>query len=239
MAQIYIPGNAAPNDVIAGKVFSAGTNYQAAGTLAEQGNYTYAESTGQVSTELYVRIPFGAYRTPTGSGRPEIIVHDNNFTAANIRSGVSIFGIAGSYKGPVAQGIATVSSSTASFTTASGVTTRYYVEVSGLSFQPQLILVAGDNSSKGNVTRYDLVTLYSGSGIYSNAFGGSVYLVDILSTYFVDGTSTYSDTTTYLFSTKNNNAAYVNSTGFRLPIAYNSSVVSGISIPWYAIGSVF
>lgn len=90
------------------------------GTMVNQGGYTnptgyYAPGDGT----LYSWIPYGAYLTDSGSGSgtPGIRNYDPNFIASNIRSGTSIFGMAGTLVPGLksASGTTTMTGSNSSF----------------------------------------------------------------------------------------------------------------------------
>ena len=135
MGDIFIPGTAIPQHVLAGDIYSSGTNYDSQGQMINQGAITLTPSgTGTVAIPAgyhngsgyiaQVAVPAanvltgttiagvqgqmvnnGAYNiTPTtfnktipqgyhnGSG---YVVGDSNLVSGNIKSGVSIFGVAG------------------------------------------------------------------------------------------------------------------------------------------------
>ncbi|MDQ7094230.1 hypothetical protein REC12_11580 [Desulfosporosinus sp. PR] len=88
MSQLILPGDAGPGDVLAGKKFCAGTVYNGQGTMPNNGAVSGAvASNGGTKT-----IPSG-YTT----GGTVTATTDSNLVANNIRSGISIFGVAGSY----------------------------------------------------------------------------------------------------------------------------------------------
>lgn len=102
---LYIPGDAQASQVLSGKKFSAGTLYNADGTMVDHASITDAVSVGTSVTypnNIYVRIPDGGYLQDATSGYPEIMVTNAQLTAAdadlvagNILQGKNILGISG------------------------------------------------------------------------------------------------------------------------------------------------
>lgn len=84
MGQIFIPGTATPDKVLTGSTFSAGANYQASGTMVNNGAVTITPGFTAKT------IPAGYHN---GSG---VVSGDSNLASGNIRAGVSIFGVQGS-----------------------------------------------------------------------------------------------------------------------------------------------
>jgi hypothetical protein len=119
MSQLILPGTAGPGDVLSGKTFSAGTNYGATGTMPNNGA---------------VIITPGATNQPIAAGYHNgsgYVKGDANLVPANIKSGVSIFGIAGTGPGKLfAIGSTPVSSNSTQYT------------VSGLAFQPNFVAIS-------------------------------------------------------------------------------------------------
>lgn len=65
-------------DVISGKTFYAGDKNLKTGTLEERSSYTDVTDIVSAEQTAYIRIPMGAYRTPTSVGKPEIRVPLDN-----------------------------------------------------------------------------------------------------------------------------------------------------------------
>lgn len=82
MGQLLLPGDAGFADVLAGKKFSAGSNYGATGTMPENGSPIWTPNTADQA------IAAGHYTGGTVKGDP-------NLVTGNIRSGVTMFGVAG------------------------------------------------------------------------------------------------------------------------------------------------
>ncbi|WP_051318374.1 hypothetical protein [Cohnella thermotolerans] len=82
MAQLYIPGTAAPADVLSGKSFSAGTNYIASGAMPNNGAVTITPSASAQT------IPAGYHN---GSGKVNAVTFD----ASKVLTGTTIAGTAG------------------------------------------------------------------------------------------------------------------------------------------------
>ena len=70
--------NAGTGDVIAGKTFYAGDKNLKTGTIEEREAYTDVSDIVYMNQTALVRIPFGAYRTPTIAGKPEIRIPIDN-----------------------------------------------------------------------------------------------------------------------------------------------------------------
>ena len=70
--------NAGTGDVIAGKTFYAGDKTLKTGTIEEREAYTDVSDIVYMNQTALVRIPFGAYRTPTIAGKPEIRIPIDN-----------------------------------------------------------------------------------------------------------------------------------------------------------------
>jgi len=240
MAQMFFPGTANPGDVVAGRTFSAGANYQTQGTLIDRpqglttSNYVVWDNNG--TKNLAVRIPLGAYRSPwSGPDVTEIQIVENSLRSDNIKSGTNILGVSGSFRGVSAKGRATVSSSTAPFSTPSdGSSNRYYVTVSGLAFKPTVIIVWGIL----NTTNYASIYFEGANGILWGWGFGSALITNIITFTFTESTSTTSPSSSALLTMDGTiRTGYVNSTGFCMPVGWTSSSVAGDSAFWYAYGN--
>lgn len=82
-ADMIFPGDAAPGDVLSAKTFSAGTNYDKPGTMADNG------SLGTI-TPTTTNQPIAAGYTSGGT-----VAGDANLVSGNIKAGTSIFGVSG------------------------------------------------------------------------------------------------------------------------------------------------
>ena len=70
--------NAKSSDVISGKKFYAEDKILKTGTLEKRNGYKDVTDVVRVDPNILVRIPSGAYVTPTSSGKPEIRIPTNN-----------------------------------------------------------------------------------------------------------------------------------------------------------------
>jgi|GEM_PF-6003803 len=104
MAQIYIPGDAAPGDVSNKKKFSAGVNYQAAGTLTDYRAYpmgtagyvTAVSAKSDSGGNIVLEPPTGIYTSgKNANGYGALIANDPNFVPANWRADKTMFGTPG------------------------------------------------------------------------------------------------------------------------------------------------
>jgi len=85
-------GNATPGDVLSGKTFSNGEDTDLVGTMPSRTGHVTAQGFSQSGTTLRFRPQPGYYDGSTGNSVQRT---DANFIAANIRQGVSLFGITG------------------------------------------------------------------------------------------------------------------------------------------------
>lgn len=104
--------------------------------------------------------------------------------------------------GEPAYGVASSNSTQMNFDYySSGSVTSYYLEVSGIPFEPsQIVLVPTTNNNTSQITNY-----------YKNLIGRNNY---VLTSIMNNNRSSY-PTTGFK---SNSNSAYVNATGFRLPV---------------------
>ena len=196
-------GTAVAADVLSGKTFNSAAGIAVSGTIASKGAQTYTPGTS-VQT-----VAAGQYLSGI-----QTISGDANLVTANVLAGASIFGVAGSAK-RVVSGTLTSGTSTANYTYAvgSGTDNKYTFTVSGLTFTPSCIMI----------------TAYSGGYQYTTL-------------YTTQATTIYAKTV-FVFICNNNSAqfnnfayradtspAYVNATGFSLPI-----FVPNTSHYWIAI----
>ncbi|RLC01732.1 MAG: hypothetical protein DRI57_30800 [Deltaproteobacteria bacterium] len=85
-------GDAVETDVRTGKIFSSASGVGITGTMPEGNNVAGNDG------ELTISIPNGYYEDKTADAS------DTNLTAENIKGGVTIFGVTGTYTGPVCSG---------------------------------------------------------------------------------------------------------------------------------------
>ncbi|AYO30264.1 hypothetical protein D2962_06205 [Biomaibacter acetigenes] len=169
----------------ASKVLTGTTIAGTAGTMPNRGAVVITPSTANQA------IAAGYHN---GSG---YVVGDPNLVPANIVSGKSIFGVVGSLipGKKFASGTVTSSGSTTTFQKIDGSTTsQFSVAVSGLTFQPSIIIVYNPNGY--------YPTIYNSAGLTKDTYLGVV--------------ETYN-----IFYTSQN--IVVNSTGFTLP-AFNPNI---------------
>ncbi|MGN7760445.1 hypothetical protein [Paenibacillus sp. 22594] len=152
MTKLILPGTAAASDVVAGKTFSAGTLYNANGSIIERPAQQAAVSMGANGSNLYVRIPTGAYRTPANGANAEIVIpysmiasnEGTTIKPADIKSTANYYGVQGTLAERLyASGTGT--SDNSSFTTHTAINggTPSYItcSITGLSFSPNIVLV--------------------------------------------------------------------------------------------------
>jgi hypothetical protein len=85
-------GNATPGDVLSGKTFSNDEDTELTGTMLNRAGHVTAQSLTTSGTTLRFRPQPGYYDGTTGNS---VQRSDANFIAANIRQGVTLFGITG------------------------------------------------------------------------------------------------------------------------------------------------
>ncbi len=85
-------GNATPGDVLSGKTFSNDIDTDLIGTMPNRAGHVTAQSLSRNGTTLRFRPQPGYYSGTTGNSVQRT---DANFIPANIRQGVSLFGITG------------------------------------------------------------------------------------------------------------------------------------------------
>ena len=159
--------NTSVGDVLANKIFYTAGGVKAFGSMPERtfaatgGAYTPASSwRADGGGALCIRPQEGYYKNEVNVNEfGPIIANDPNFIPANIRSGKSIFGLAGSFSGKRwASGTITYSSSTAvSFTDISGSISSYFypLTISGLTFKPTKIILRTNISGQVYYTIYE------------------------------------------------------------------------------------
>ena len=85
-------GNATPADVLSGKTFSSDEDTDILGTMPNRTGHVVAQSISRSGTSLRFRPQAGYYDGSTGNS---VERSDTNFSAKNIRQGVTLFGLAG------------------------------------------------------------------------------------------------------------------------------------------------
>ncbi|MEC0110399.1 hypothetical protein P4H27_25855 [Paenibacillus taichungensis] len=146
---------------------------------------------------------------------PVTVKGDADLIKANIRNGVDIFGVIGTLlPRQFASGSAVMSSANMDFIYAipgsNGVKTARYIEVSGLTFKPSLIVIYRNgmvsglyyesfSSPNGEAAAF----MYMGENPSSGVYPTTAYMYPY-----------------YMSTTRGN--AYINSTGFRLPVLYDT-----------------
>lgn len=210
-------GSVSQVSVPAANVLTGTTIAGVAGTMPNKGAVNFTPSTGSQA------IPAGYHN---GSG---VVSGDANLTAANIKSGVSIFGIAGSViaGSPFASGTTTaqtvlttnwtIGGLADSSSTTSGPTAYYQLIVSGLTFTPSRIIVVNTNPG------YDVdTTIYNASDSFNPSRSANYH---ILVSRYVNQTGALQ------LGNVSSVAGYasITATGFTLPVC-----VGGGSYKWYA-----
>lgn len=106
MSQLLLPGNATPADVLASVTFSAGSNYNTAGTMVNRtAGANPATGTGQwPDGGLAVYLEGGYYAAGAGPGEVKVTTaqlqaSEGDLIASNIVSGKNIYGVVGTFAG--------------------------------------------------------------------------------------------------------------------------------------------
>jgi hypothetical protein len=183
-------------NVPAANVLSGTTIAGVAGTMPNQaGAHRQAVLVDGTSTphRVYLKPSVGYY-----DGVYSVYWDDPNFDPANIKSGVSIFGIAGSVTPrQFASGTLTSSTTQSAFNFDDGsIINAYCATVSGLTFQPTIIVVVG---------KVGAPTIYVAGQNFSPTYNNSPIRLN---------TACYQLTS----------SAYVNGSGFQLPCLVSGQV---------------
>lgn len=172
--------------VLAGTTI-AGTN----GTMVNRASQTTASSVGAANNNLYARIPLGGYMTAANGSNAEIVIpysyvannEATNLVPANIRSGVSYYGVAGTLT-PWRTATATVVSSEYTYIPKSygGAETPYIiVNTASIGFVPRIIIARSAEYSFGTICSDVLLVNYNvfahNTLSYNNSGGGEAWRV--------------------------------------------------------------
>ncbi|MFC3802726.1 hypothetical protein [Cohnella sp. GCM10012308] len=175
MAQIFIPGTAAPSDVLAGKSFSAGASYQAAGAMPNKAGVDTGASA--VTTDgtggLFMKMPSGYYDSTS-----RLTAWNGDFYQDYILSGRNVFGVNGTAK-RVATGTGTTDGNAR-------------LTVSGLTFLASKVVVLQNNLQF--FAYYDS-TITNGHHVQRQISGGT----GVINWYF--NSPSYPDSPLYLSAT--------------------------------------
>lgn len=212
-AVIRATGNATAADVLAGKIFSNATGNTIAGAMANQGAVTNTITSQN-----------GSYTIPAGyhNGTGKVTALFANLIASNIRKDINIGNVIGTLvEGRKSATGAIVSSmSNLRFNGPKlGAASKSYVLVSGLTFDPDCIIVLQMTSGAWIVYKKG-INFYGETG------------ADIIAGYISTPSTEQSYAAAFFSSGANAGDAYVNSLGFRLP-AYSGNTTH----IWIAIGA--
>lgn len=207
----------------AAQILSGQTAYvngsKVTGTMANRTGHVTGQSVSHNGTTIRIRPQAGFYPGDSGNS---VQVSDTNFIAANIRSGVSIFGLTGTLvegKRWASGIVQSTSTGVSGFEMGNGTAfTAAAIEVNGLSFKPRVIICREINTpySSGALTLYIEYNLSQISGYVSQGHVGKYHY----------GHQTGETIRGFRVTS---GAAYVNETGFRLP-ALNSNIL----YEWFA-----
>lgn len=206
--------DAVSGDILLNKV--AYTNgLRLAGSMANKsfsatgGAYTPASSwKADGGGALCIRPQEGYYKNEVNvNGFGPIIANDPNFIPANIVNGKSIFGLAGNYDGRQLVILSNVwtSNSKITFVTESGeFRDANYIQVSGLTTKPVIIIISYGTNWAGTMGVYNSFALPDSGG--------------------------YQTINTYGWNYRVTGQCYINSTGFRLPLELPSTYNAMVTI---------
>jgi len=209
-------------DILSGKTAYA-RGAKITGTMPNRTGHVTGQSISRSGTTLRIRPQAGYY--PGGSGN-SVQWDDPNWVAANIRQGVSIFGLVGTLLpagSPLASGVATGSLSSRTFVRDDGGTVpQSFIEVTGLALPTEPNLIIAIYLGVIQLSQAGL-TIFRREGL-SNYYGASQGKIVVaqdtgsgqVGWYQLDGS-----------------AAIATATAFRLPIY---SYLSGRQIEWYIWG---
>jgi len=174
-------GNATPADVLAGKTFSNDSGPGQIGTMPNKVGSATVITPGTADQA----IPEGYYGGALGDGK---VLGDANLVSGNIKSGVNIFGVAGSFTAK-RYAIGTVQHK---YPLSAEGQTGHGFQIRGLAFTPKFVLVSPPNGYSYpyrvflyDVTPYTTVirTHYSGSNnyyVYRTEYADGIDLVATL-----------------------------------------------------------
>jgi hypothetical protein len=202
---------AAAGDILSGKTAYVNGS-KITGTMPNRAGDTAALSSVVNGTTLKLLASAG-YRDGVDD---YVTITDPDFVAANIRSGVNIFGVVGNLEPRLfANGTGTVSSTTMSFqyisTNFMSSTNLPFVTVTGLTFEPNYIIIAGTSTESSLFGAF--VTVYSVDYV-KRSYGWNAEI----SVARADNQSA----ATWAIHLDGTNA-YVTSSGFRLPALGSSN----------------
>jgi len=177
-------GDASVANVLSGKKFTSSAGYQRTGTMPTQAAQTITPGTTNKT------IASGRYLSGT-----QTIKGDSNLVASNIKSGVSIFGVAGNFAG--GGGLAYATGTVTPLTTSTSSSGETIFSVSGLSFTPKFVVLLLSVKFSGLGSKYNIAAVCGGLS------GGTVSY---------DPSFPRLDSETYLSVTMNSNGFVVKTT---------------------------
>jgi hypothetical protein len=179
MAVLLLPGTATPANVLASKTFSAGANYNVAGTMPDRGAVTLTPSTSNVA------IAAGYHN---GSG---YVQGDADLVSANIKYGKNIFGVAGKFE------VVDTAGTTAG---ASGVLSGYTCYSNGYLITGTMPNMAGGSVQTATSTSAPgdgNLRFYAPAGYYNGNVMVGYYDADFIAANIVNGKSIFGITGTF------------------------------------------
>ena len=185
-------------NLVASKIKSGETIFGVTGNY--EGPSGYVVPTSKKTADTYtpntdnITIAAGTYLEGD-----QTILGDSNLKSENIKSGVSIFGIPGSFEGEISGGKATLQTKTA---TGTGSTTLSFTGLVGEPTMYSVIAVetvSMSYSSTGGIVsiRYDGTTTEINYGKYQTMSGSIPYATASIGSYSNDGTLTLTSNSTY------------------------------------------
>ncbi|MBQ6804563.1 MAG: hypothetical protein IJP04_07905 [Clostridia bacterium] len=193
--------------------------------------------TGNIPSQAAQTITPGTADKTIAAGKylsgTQTIKGDANLVAGNIKSGVSIFGVAGSYEGSGGGG-GEMQVAEGSFTPSSYNIKTTPISITGLGFTPKLVIVKAAKTSQIEASN---MTVTGGVGllmITGGLYNSWVAIYKSSSTSFGRGYTDESGTASYTYDLS------VSDDGFTISTASNSgalsSVMQGINYEYFAIG---
>jgi hypothetical protein len=162
-APLEVFGDASPSHVLSGKTFTSESGLKVTGTMPTKSAQTYTPGTSNQT------ISSGRYLSGT-----QTIKGDANLVASNIKSGVSIFDVVGTFAGGGGLPSGVSALACGSYTPSENKTSRVDVN-HGLNVKPNFLIVMVDTNFSAGVA----TTMLTGASVFYKAmkYNSSSYII--------------------------------------------------------------